>query len=617
MPATAEKAKKTGPSAAKKSIIQVPASADNGALTPHELEQEFSSQVSEIGTAAEEAYKSVSSKIQDFLQTFRNSLHQKHERDENVLSDHKIHTASQQTQIEWLQSVIKERDLLIVNIGDERTQAKRELELQVSLLQLEIQERKLRNTEERLASAEPQVRKLREENTTLTARFKRDLDTFLTESASKVDSLTSCINIQEQGKQELLRIQTENKGAIQRLKDGNSSLNCKLAEATDQLKQQESNIDILQKECHSLQTKLQDLQKSNDSNRLKWDTDRASLRLDLDNASARAVHFEQRLEGLRKEMDETKLQYDETKLKLDTEVSRSTRQSKLAEAAEGKAKKSTSELQSLKDQHRKLSTETTQSQQREQLRSSASLFALKRRKIAVEESLQETQQKLEQASAQRQEDDKKIKEMSEQLDAARTHLSAKEADLKATLGLADELKSSYEVALKEMDELKSSYALPLKELEDMFSSLGSPEPIDPITGPLLVPYGVTRMETGPISVHISNTSPDVQRQFDHYKIVASLEIQSLREQVERNDQPSMEHDHASKRLKELEERCIKVERQLRDAVDENIELRGKIASCEEVEQALMATRDILKGVEGRLRDAVVENSDLRRKVHKW
>ncbi|KAG8756799.1 hypothetical protein FRC14_002647 [Serendipita sp. 396] len=554
MPATAEKAKKTGPSAAKKSIIQVPASADNGALTPHELEQEFSSQVSEIGTAAEEAYKSVSSKIQDFLQTFRNSLHQKHERDENVLSDHKIHTASQQTQIEWLQSVIKERDLLIVNIGDERTQAKRELELQVSL---------------------------------------------------------------EQGKQELLRIQTENKGAIQRLKDGNSSLNCKLAEATDQLKQQESNIDILQKECHGLQTKLQDLQKSNDSNRLKWDTDRASLRLDLDNASARAVHFEQRLEGLRKEMDETKLQYDETKLKLDTEVSRSTRQSKLAEAAEGKAKKLTSELQSLKDQHRKLSTETTQSQQREQLRSSASLFALKRRKIAVEESLQETQQKLEQASAQRQEDDKKIKEMSEQLDAARTHLSAKEADLKAALGLADELKSSYEVALKEMDELKSSYALPLKELEDMFSSLGSPEPIDPITGPLLVPYGVTRMETGPISVHISNTSPDVQRQFDHYKIVASLEIQSLREQVERNDQPSMEHDHASKRLKELEERCIKVERQLRDAVEENIELRGKIASCEEVEQALMATRDILKGVEGRLRDAVVENSDLRRKVHKW
>ncbi|KAG8800625.1 hypothetical protein FRC16_002462 [Serendipita sp. 398] len=601
MPATAEKAKKTGPSAAKKSIIQVPASADNGALTPHELEQEFSSQVSEIGTAAEEAYKSVSSKIQDFLQTFRNSLHQKHERDENVLSDHKIHTASQQTQIEWLQSVIKERDLLIVNIGDERTQAKRELELQVSLVKTNQKEMKEKNTKiEQLQS-----------------RFKRDLDTFLTESASKVDSLTSCINIQEQGKQELLRIQTENKGAIQRLKDGNSSLNCKLAEATDQLKQQESNIDILQKECHGLQTKLQDLQKSNDSNRLKWDTDRASLRLDLDNASARAVHFEQRLEGLRKEMDETKLQYDETKLKLDTEVSRSTRQSKLAEAAEGKAKKLTSELQSLKDQHRKLSTETTQSQQREQLRSSASLFALKRRKIAVEESLQETQQKLEQASAQRQEDDKKIKEMSEQLDAARTHLSAKEADLKATLGLADELKSSYEVALKEMDELKSSYALPLKELEDMFSSLGSPEPIDPITGPLLVPYGITRMETGPISVHISNTSPDVQRQFDHYKIVASLEIQSLREQVERNDQPSMEHDHASKRLKELEERCIKVERQLRDAVDENIELRGKIASCEEVEQALMATRDILKGVEGRLRDAVVENSDLRRKVHKW
>ncbi|KAG8783596.1 hypothetical protein FRC15_004881 [Serendipita sp. 397] len=601
MPATAEKAKKTGPSAAKKSVIQAPASADNGALTPHELEQEFSSQVSEIGTAAEEAYKSVSSKIQDFLQTFRNSLHQKHERDENVLSDHKTHTASQQTQIEWLQSVIKERDLLIVNIGDERTQAKRELELQVSLVKTNQKEMKEKNTKiEQLQS-----------------RFKRDLDTFLTESASKVDSLTSCISLQEQGKQELLRIQTENKGAIQRLKDGNSSLNCKLAEATDQLKQRESNIDILQKECHGLQTKLQDLQKSNDSNRLKWDTDRASLRLNLDNASARAVHFEQRLEGLRKEMDETKLQYDETKLKLDTEVSRSTRQSKLAEAAEGKAKKLTSELQSLKDQHRKLSTETTQSQQREQLRSSASLFALKRRKIAVEESLQETQQKLEQASAQRQEDDKKIKEMLEQLDAARTHLSAKEADLKAALGLADELKSSYEVALKEMDELKSSYALPLKELEDMFSSLGSPEPIDPITGPLLVPYGITRMETGPISVHISNTSPDVQRQFDHYKIVASLEIQSLREQVERNDQPSMEHDHASERLKELEERCIKVERQLRDAVEENIELRGKIASCEEVEQALMATRDILKGVEGRLRDAVVENSDLRRKVHKW
>lgn len=77
------------------------------------------------------------------------------------------------------------------------------------------------------------------------------------------------------------------------------------------------------------------------------------------------------------------------------------------------------------------------------------------------------------------------------------------------------------------------------------------------------------------------------------------------------------HAATAMRLRELEERSREAERRLRDAVEENVDLRERIESCEEVEMALRAAKEMLKSAEARVREAVEENSDLRKRLYKW
>jgi hypothetical protein len=71
------------------------------------------------------------------------------------------------------------------------------------------------------------------------------------------------------------------------------------------------------------------------------------------------------------------------------------------------------------------------------------------------------------------------------------------------------------------------------------------------------------------------------------------------------------------RVRELEEKKRLIEKRLRDAVEENMELRERAESFDEVSASLRATKEVLKNVEARLRESVDENADLRRKVGNW
>ncbi|KAG8832868.1 hypothetical protein FRC17_000486 [Serendipita sp. 399] len=684
-------------------------------LTPQELEEGFNSQLSEIGTVAEEAYKSMSSKIQDFLQTFRTSLRQKHERDEAMLTDQRTHMAAQQAQIDWLNKILKERDALVIKIGDDRTQAKKALEVQVSLTkaadrdlkerdskietleneinrlegvdgrldaeilsrrklerdvevrdgrierqlarirnlqdtqttlnknlqstqssvdslkqqlsenqkaleerrkqleecrkeleerstqltwrsklleernaqlqerdtQLEEQNRELQNDKEQLSSAQSLIEKLQADHAFSMSRYKQDLDTLLTQATSKIDSLENRINRITAEKAALDKAIKVDKESINRLENDNGDLNCKVAEAKEQLEKRQSTVEALQSKCQTLQARITDLEATSNINKLQSEAEKAHLMTKLSESDGQII-------SLRKEIEQ-----------LNGNVAR---HSKLVEGSEAKAKKLSAELHGLKEQLRKSSTEARLSQQRDQLRASAALFALKQRKMQTEASLKESQKKLEEVEEQKRTDSTLMKAVSEKLDAANANLSTKEEELKAALERVEELRASYEAASKRADEMHS---------------LLHPEPCDPITGPLLLPYSITRMESGPISVHIGSNDSEVRRQFDQYKEKADREIQALSERLERVNQSVVNQDQVFSQLMEMEGKYNKAEKQLRDAVEENIELRGKIEGCDDVERALKATRDILKGVEGRLREAVVENTDLRRKSHKW
>ena len=77
------------------------------------------------------------------------------------------------------------------------------------------------------------------------------------------------------------------------------------------------------------------------------------------------------------------------------------------------------------------------------------------------------------------------------------------------------------------------------------------------------------------------------------------------------------HAATAMRFRELEERSREAERRLRDAVEENVDLRERIESCEELEMALRAAKEMLKSAELRVREAVEENSELRKRLYKW
>jgi predicted nucleic acid-binding Zn-ribbon protein len=100
---------------------------------------------------------------------------------------------------------------------------------------------------------------------------------------------------------------------------------------------------------------------------------------------------------------------------------------------------------------------------------------------------------------------------------------------------------------------------------------------------------------------------------------AALLEKELVELKKSNSYNTLAPNHAATamRFRELEERSREAERRLRDAVEENVDLRERIESCEELEMALRAAKEMLKSAETRVREAVEENSDLRKRLYKW
>jgi hypothetical protein len=100
---------------------------------------------------------------------------------------------------------------------------------------------------------------------------------------------------------------------------------------------------------------------------------------------------------------------------------------------------------------------------------------------------------------------------------------------------------------------------------------------------------------------------------------AALLEKELVELKKSNSYSALAPNHAATamRFRELEERSREAERRLRDAVEENVDLRERIESCEELEMALRAAKEMLKSAEMRVREAVEENSDLRKRLYKW
>lgn len=240
----------------------------------------------------------------------------------------------------------------------------------------------------------------------------------------------------------------------------------------------------------------------------------------------------------------------------------------------------------------------TMALQRLQLRSSARTYADKQRRRAMEKEHSATlRSKNEVHAAKLKRSEKDNLSLSSTLAAVQEELEATKSELEGTIQ-----------RLKDVEEPKANMAA-------SDSSVANLSPV--ITGPLLIslrsPTKDPTMDSYQANVELSK----VQGEYAEYKQRTNRQLAILQEKVNALSHPQTSEPDVIANIRRLEEANRQMERRLRDAVEENVELRERIERFDELETTLKATRQILKGAETRLREAVDENADLRRRVGKW